>query len=170
MQAFAFVRFQAMADDQLGGAAADIHHQPLVGRGRQRVRHPQIDQPCLFAPGDDFNRVAQRGFGPGNEGVCVPGDAQRRGADAADRLGRQPAQALAKAVQTGQRAFLCGFIELLVVAQSAGQAHGFLQRIEWIELVAGHPGNFEAERIGAEVDGGEGVVGFRIHAMLPKKR
>ena len=73
-------------------------------------------------------------------------------------------------MQAGQRTLLGGFVEPLVVAQPAGQAHGFLQRIERIQLVAGHPRDLEAKRIGTEVDGGKGVVGFQIHAMLPKKR
>ena len=132
------------------------------------MRDAQIDQPRLFAPGDDFDRMAQRSFGLGNEDVGVLGDAQRRGADAADRLRRQAAQAFAKALQAGQCARLGGFVELLVVVESAGETHGFLQRIERIQLVAGHPRHFEAEGVGAEIDGGQRVVGF--HATAPKKR
>jgi hypothetical protein len=67
------------------------------------MRDPQVDQPRLLAPGDDLDRVAERDFGLGDEFAGIAGDAQRRGADAADRLGREPAQALAETVQARQR-------------------------------------------------------------------
>ncbi len=158
VQAFALVRLQAMPDDELGGAAADVDHQPAVGRGGPR----------FFAPGDNFDRVAERGFGLTNKDIGVAGDAQGRGADAADRFRRQAAQAFAKALQTGQRTRLGGFFELLVGVKPAGQTHGFLQRIERIQLVAGHSRHFQAEGIGAEVDCRKGVVGF--HTEAPKNR
>ena len=128
----------------------------------------QVDEPRFLAPGDDLDRVPERGFGLGNEFAGILGDTQRRGADAADRFRRQAAQAFAEALQAGQRALLGRFVEPLVVAEAAGQAHGFLQRIERIELVAGDPRHFQAEGVGSEIDGGKGVVAF--HAALPKKR
>jgi len=81
--------------------------------------------------------------------------------------GDSPAMALAETLQTGQRARLRRFVEQLVLAEAAGQAHGFLQRIERIQLVAGHPRHFQAERVGAEIDRGKRVVGF--HATRQRR-
>lgn len=64
LQTLAFQRLKPAADDELGRAAADVDHQPaLVGLGRLRMRHAQIDQACFLAPADHFDRMTQRGFG-----------------------------------------------------------------------------------------------------------
>ncbi len=132
------------------------------------MRHAQINQARFFASGNDFDGMTQRFFGLADKGIGILGDAQRRGADAADGLGRQAAQAFAKALQTGQCARLGGFIEFFVVAEATRQTHGFLQRIERIKLIARHPHHFQTKGVGAHVDGGEGVIGG--HATAPKKR
>ena len=50
------------ADHELGGAAADVHHQLLlVGLGRVGDAH--VDQAGLLAAGDDLDGKAQRGLG-----------------------------------------------------------------------------------------------------------
>src|SRR5512143_967425 len=128
----------------------------------------EIDQPRFLASCDDLDRMPQRRFGPGDEFVSVLGNAQGRGADAAHRFRRQSAQAFAEALQAGQRAFLGVLVEPLALAEPAGQAHRLLQRIERIQLVAGHARHFQAERVGAEIDGGKRVMG--LHAVLPKNR
>src|SRR3546814_12461073 len=53
--------------DLYGGPAADVDDQPVVGRGRQRMRDPRENQPGFFAARDDFDRETQGGFGPGEQ-------------------------------------------------------------------------------------------------------
>jgi hypothetical protein len=56
-------RFDVLADDELGRAAADIHHQLARLRIGQRMRHAEIDQARFLAPGDHLDREAERGLG-----------------------------------------------------------------------------------------------------------
>ena len=170
VQALSLVGFQALADDELGRTAADVDHQSTVGRGRQRMRDAQIDKARFFAAGNDLDRMSQCDLGLGNEFVGILRHSERRGADTADRLGRQPAQAFAEAVQAGQRARLGRLVEPLVAGEPAGEAHGLLQRVERIELVARYAGDFEAKGIGAEVDRGKGVVGFHDDGFMQPNR
>jgi hypothetical protein len=132
------------------------------------MRDAEIDETRFLAAGDDLDRMTERDLGLGQKLLGIACDAQRRGTNATDRLGRQAAQAFAEAMQAGQRSRLGGLVEQLVLGQATGEAHGFLQRVERIELVAGDARDFEAERVGAEVDGGESVVG--LHAIAPKNR
>ncbi len=51
--------FDVLPDNQLGRPATNIHHQLLQSRVGQGMRHPQINQPCFFAAGNDLNREPQ---------------------------------------------------------------------------------------------------------------
>ena len=51
LQAFAFHRLEATADDEFGRAAADVDHQALLaGLGRLCMGNAQVDQACFLAP------------------------------------------------------------------------------------------------------------------------
>src|SRR2546427_7011548 len=55
--------FRSHADDELGGATANVDDQAaLAGFGRLRVGHAEVDQACFFAAADHFNGMPQRGF------------------------------------------------------------------------------------------------------------
>jgi hypothetical protein len=58
------LRLLAIAQDQLGGATADIHHrvQPVVELHRRE--HPQVDAAGLFLPRDQLHPQAQLPFNP----------------------------------------------------------------------------------------------------------
>ena len=86
VQAFQRFRLEAMPDDEFGGAAADIDHQPVVIGRRQALCNADINQPRLLATGDDFDRVAKRGFGLAHECIRILGHAQRIGTDHAYRI------------------------------------------------------------------------------------
>src|SRR5690606_11251999 len=61
LPAFALDRLEAAADDELGRAAADVDHQPLVPRlGRLRMGNAQVDQARLLATGHHFHGKAER--------------------------------------------------------------------------------------------------------------
>ena len=152
VQAFQLVRLHAVADDEFGGAAADIHHQPFAFRLRQAVCDAEIDEARFFAPGDDVDGKAERRFGLLQKFGSILGDTQGVGADRAHRLARQAAQAFAEALQAGQCALLRGFVEALVFGQAGGQAHRFAQAIQHVELVILHTGDLQAKTVGAEID------------------
>src|SRR2546427_12671843 len=60
--------FRSHADDDLGGATANVDDQAaLAGFGRLRVGHAEVDQACFFAAADHFNGMPQRGFGRDQE-------------------------------------------------------------------------------------------------------
>ena len=53
------VRIEVFAQNQLGGAPANVHHQAaLVGLGQQS-RHALVDQSGLFGAGNHINRISQ---------------------------------------------------------------------------------------------------------------
>jgi hypothetical protein len=63
LQAFAQQRLEALADDELGAAAADVGDQALAGGVGEGVGNAQVDQARFFTAGDDLDRVAENGFG-----------------------------------------------------------------------------------------------------------
>ena len=94
--AFRHVGGEALAQDQLGRAAANVHHQPALVRLRQQVGHALIDQARFFPAGNHVNRKAQDGVGPGQESVAVARLAQGLGGDGANLGLRQAGQAFAE--------------------------------------------------------------------------
>ena len=168
MQAFAFAGGKPLTDNELGRAAPDIHHQAFIIGSGQRMRHTEVNQPRFLAASDDFDGVAQGDFSLTNECGGIFGDPQRRGAHAPHGFGRQTTQPLAKTLQARQRNCLGGIIKLILVIESAGKAHGFLERIQRIKLIAGHSDHFQPEGVGPHVHGSQRIVAF--HAAPPKKR
>ena len=146
------MRLIAGADDEFGGAAADVHHQTLFRRSRQAVGDAQVDQPRFLASGHDFDREAEGGLEPGHEFAGVLCHPQGVGADRAHRAGRQSAQALAEAFQAFDRARLRRIVEVLVGGQAGGEPYRLTQRIEGIDLVVDNASDLEPEGVGSEVD------------------
>ena len=138
--------------------AADIDDQALVRRRRQRVGSADVDQAGFLAAGNDLDRKAERCLGLRQELHRVLGDAQGVGGDGAHRPLLQPAQALAEIKQAIERARLRCRIETLFGIQPGGQTHGFLKGIQRIDLVANHPSNLQAETVGTQIDGSQGIV------------
>src|SRR3546814_12698499 len=75
LQAFAQLRFEPFADDELGAAAADVCHQAAAGTARDGVRHAEIDQARFFAPGVDLDlmRSEERRVGKECDSTCGSG-------------------------------------------------------------------------------------------------
>ena len=136
VQGFHHARLQAGADDELGGAAADVHHQPVARRRAHRMGRADVDQPRLLAPRDHLDRESQRLLRALQEGRGVLGHAHRVGGHRAHPLGVELAQPLAEAAQRGQRALLAFLGETLVLVQARAQAHRLPQGIQGIDLRA----------------------------------
>src|SRR3990167_5065967 len=71
LQAFAQQWFEALADDELGAAAANIGNQALARGVCDAVRHTEVDQARFFAPRDDLHRVAENFFGAADRFATV---------------------------------------------------------------------------------------------------
>ena len=142
--------------DQLGRAAADIHHQAFFFAGRQTVRGADINQPGFFAPGDDFNRKSQTRLCFADEGGGVFCHPQGVGAHHPHLVGAEVAQTVAKPRQAGQRALLGGVVQKIVSSQASAQAHGVFEGVERKKLLAIDADDLQTKAIGAEINGGKG--------------
>ena len=81
LQALELERREALADDQLGAAAADVHDEPLAGLARHGVRDAGVDEARLFHAGDDLDGMAERLARALEKRLLAPRDAQGVGAD-----------------------------------------------------------------------------------------
>jgi len=152
------LRLQAGADDELGRAAADVEHQaPLVfrqRRGRQRVRHAEVDQARFLAARDHLDREAERGARLAQELRRVLRHAQRVGADHPHRLAREAAQPLGELGERLERRRLRGAVDALVRGEAAAQPHHLAHGVERIDLAVDDTPDLQVEAVGAEVDRG----------------
>ena len=83
-QAFQILRLVALADDQLGAAAADIHDE-IRALGRcPMMRDAEVDQTRLLDPRDHLDGMAERFLCGGSEIFRIARAAQRIRADDAD--------------------------------------------------------------------------------------
>ena len=146
---------EALADHELGRTAADIHDQLLLVRIGQGVRNAHVDQPRLFASGDDFDREAQRGFRLHQEVRRVLGHAQGVGGHGPHRFERIVANALVEAAQRADTAKLGRSIEHSVRGQAGGKTHGLLDAIEGINLVINDSPDLQAKTVGTQINGGD---------------
>ena len=151
--AFHLARLAVLAEDQLGAAAADIHHQPARRRVAQAAGHPGVNQPRFLAAGDDLDVVTERAFGRSHEVPAFAQLAQRVGADHAHPLGRNAGQALAKALQTGQGPGLRLGDEFFLVIQPGRDAHRLAQLIPHLQVGALRARHDQVEAVGSQING-----------------
>ena len=165
VKAFQLERLQAAPDDELGRAAADVDDQPLVLGHGQAVRHATIDQARFLASRHDFNRESKRGLGLLEETGRILGHPQRVGADRAHRMRVEPAQALAKPPHAVERAGLRIFVQAFLAVEAGAETDRLAQRIQRVDLVTDDTRNLQVERVGTEIDCGEG--GVNRHVIWP---
>ncbi len=158
VQAFEQLRLETLADDQLGRAAADVHHEALVLGGRQRVGDAEIDESRLLAARDDLDREAERLARLAQEGGRVLRDAQCIGADRAHGVARQAAQPLAELGQHLERPRLARAVEPLVGGEAGAELGLLAQRVERVDLAVHDAPDQEMEAVGSEVDRSECFV------------
>ena len=162
------VRRAAHAQDHFGGAPADVDDQARQLAGLQ-ARDALVDQAGFFAAGDDLDGQAQHAVATLQEGVAVARFAQGLGGHGAHLPGREALEALCEAGQTGQAALGGLFGELAPAVQAGAQAHGFLEVVDALVAAAGDLGDFQAEAVGAHVDGGQQFgESALVHAPLQR--
>src|SRR3990167_7612774 len=130
LQAFAQQRLEALADDELGAATADIGDQAFARGVGDAVGDAEIDQARFFAPGDDFNRMAEDLFGTADKVTTVARLAQGIGADDAHRALGQAGGQLGKAAQAVAPALHGLFAEQTLLVDSGGQLHLIAEALE----------------------------------------
>ena len=163
------LRFAARAEDDFGGAAADVDDEAAVGEVVV-FADAEVDERRFFAAADDFDRFAERGFAGGEKGVAVFGDAQGVGGDRAEVVFGDVGDELS---HLGQRfdAARDGFAaEPVVVVQAFAEAHHVFVFINGLDAAIKHLRDDEVEAVGAEIEccvavfhGVSGVV----TAMMP---
>ena len=151
-----------LADDDFGGASANVDDQAFLLAGRQRTGHAAIDQPGFLLAGNDFDGKAQQLASTRHEFVGIQCLAQGLGGYSADMRGIKAPEALAKASQALPAA-LHGFAgEFLARVQAIALAHGFLEVFHTLDaLMRADAAYFKAKAIGTKVYGGK--QRFRSH-------
>ena len=157
LQALELQGRQALADDELGAAAADVDHQALARLARHGVRDAGVDEARLLHAGDDLDRVAERLAGALEEGLLAVREPQRIGADAAHAVGVHVAQALAEALEAGERARRHVLVDAAVLGDAGGQAHHLAQAIDDDQLAVRVARDHHVEAVGAQVHRREDV-------------
>ena len=84
VQAFEMLRLVALADDDLGAAAADVDDEIRSVRGVGVVRDAEVDEARLLDAGDDLDGMTERLLGLGEKRVGVARATQRVRADDAN--------------------------------------------------------------------------------------
>ena len=159
LHALQFQRLEALADDDLGAAAADVDHQPALIFIRQIVRHARIDQARLFHAGDDFDGETQCLARPLEERLLAARNAQRVGTHDPHVAGVHVAQALAEAFQAGQRARRDLFIEPAIIADTCGQPYHLTQAVDDDQLAVRVARDHHVKAVGSEVYRRDDFVG-----------
>src|SRR5690606_11734595 len=135
IKAFQLLRFRA-ADDEFGGAAADIHDQTGLVAGSEIARHPQIDQARLLDTADDVDRYTQRLFRQREKHIAILGRPQGVGADHPHTRGRDATQALAQSTERGDRLVHHRPTQGAVGLQTGTDPHRLLETIDDDQLAA----------------------------------
>ncbi len=155
LQAACAEHLVALADHELGAAAADVHEQMALLERRDRLQHAEPDETRLFGSGD--HRDLDAGLVPGAAYEVVPvlGLAHGTGRHrvqlrvvAVDEKA-EPAERVDPAVDRVGR-------EPLHVAGPRSEPDDLLLAVDDVEsVVAGRAGDDEMERVGADIDGRE---------------
>lgn len=148
-------RLEAVAEDALGRAAADVDDEAPFVLVRERVRDSEEDQARLLATRHDFDRVTERLLRAFTELRGVAGDAQRVGADGAHPRRREFAQPLAETLQCGERARFGLLADLALRPEAFGERDAFAQPVEHEQLPVRELRDQQVKTVRPEVDGGE---------------
>ncbi|MCY1180246.1 hypothetical protein D9M73_206770 [compost metagenome] len=149
------MRFETLADDEFGAAAADVRHQAAAGGVRQGMGDAQVDQARFLAAGDDFHRVSEDFLGAADELGTVVRLAQGVGADDAHSAFRQAGDHLGKAAQAFETALHGLFAEVAFLVQAGSELDLVAEPFQDADLTMVDLGYHHVEAVRSEVDGGD---------------
>ena len=110
---------------------------------------PAVDEARLFHAGDDFDRMAERLAGALEERLLLVRQPQRVGAHHAHAVGVHVAQALAEALQAGERTCRHVLVDAAVLGDAGGQAHHLAQAVDDDQLAVRVARDHHVEAVGA---------------------
>ncbi|EXI69677.1 MAG: hypothetical protein AW08_00170 [Candidatus Accumulibacter adjunctus] len=147
-------RLGALANDEFGRPATNIHHQATVIRRRQGICGTDEDQPRFLTAADDLDRKSQRCLSLQQHQWRVPCDPHGIGRHRPHGVRRKTAQAFAEAAQRGDRALLRSMIEQLLAGETGTQANRLAQGIQRVNLFANDAPDLDSEAVGTQVHTG----------------
>ena len=166
LQALALDRLEAAADDEFGGAAADVDHEPqLLGLRRLRMGDAEVDQARFLAAGHHFDRHGPARFPP------APGRPAARTAartvlvaTARTRCGGMSRMRWPKRARHSSARWRTAGVSPPLPSQAFGQAHGLAQAVDDAQLAERVARDHHVEAVGAQVDRGQQVAVLRSAA------
>src|SRR6185312_11887199 len=157
LQALELEGAQALPNDELGAAAADVRDQAPPGLARHGMRDTGVDEPRFLHAGDDLDRVTERVAGALEEGLLAMGAAQCVRSHDAHAVRAHIAQSLPETLQAGERTGCHILVDAAVLLDARGQAHHLAQAVDDDELAVRVARHDHVEAIGAEVYRGEDI-------------
>ncbi len=153
--------FEPLADDELGAAAADVHHQHLslyvLGMG-----DPLIDEARLLLAADDLDGVVEHLGRLAHKLAGIAGAAQRVGTGDADLIRIDVGEPLGKDRQAGEAAGHRLRAHPLVGIHPFGQPHPLLDAIDDAKAPLAEMGDHHVKAVRAEIDGGVQAI---VHCL-----
>lgn len=158
-----------LAQDQLGRAPSDVHHQsPFIAVGQQ-VRNTQVNQAGFFSPGDHLDGKAQCLARLHQKRLAVARLAQGLGGHRAHLAGLKVGDALGKAGQAGQSACHRLLAQIALGIQAIALPDRFLEVFHAAQVAVFQTANFQSVAVGAQVNGGKKVLGLHgVKAVWPR--
>jgi hypothetical protein len=152
--------FEASADDELGGPAADVDYESRPRRRRQLVRDAEVREPPFLVAADDVDRQAERALRERDERFGILGDSERVGRDDADRCGVEAREALAKAREARERRLHRRLREAALLVHAGAEAQRLAPGVELVDLVAFDAADLQPEAVGPEIEDRQQAIGL----------
>src|SRR5688572_22205632 len=111
------LRLVALADDELGAAAANVNDEVRSVRRIGVMRNAEVNEARFLDAGDHFDRVTERLFGLRKEGVAVTRATQRVRAHDTNLVRAHIAEPLTESPQARERALLARRVEQSLVIE-----------------------------------------------------
>src|SRR5690606_29858912 len=164
-QAFELLRLAALADDQLGAAAADVDDERRPRSARRMVRYAEVDEPRFLDAGDHLDRMAaERVLGGREKGLRVPRPPQSARADDPHPVRLHVAEPLTEPLEARERARLAVGIEAAATVETRREPNHLAQPIEDREPLAVRAGDNDVETVRPEVDGRDDVADILVRS------
>ncbi len=129
------------------------------------MRDAEVHESRLLAAAHDLDRVPERILRGAEEATAILQLAQRARPDGANGLPRHEPEALPESMQALERALAHFGMQHPVRRQSFRERNPFAQPIEQVQMAVHVLGHHHVEAVRPEVDGGDGLDGFRGHVV-----
>ena len=157
-----------MAQDQLGGAPANVRHQPALIRLRQHFCHALVDQAGFFAPGNHVDGKAEYVVGAHQELVPVARFTQGLRGHRTHLGFLEPGQPFAETRQAVPAALHRLRAQVAFGVQAVALADGLFEVFGAFKLAVVQAHDFESKAVGTQVHSGKTCsILHRYRANVP---